>query len=495
MPEALNPVQQQVMFQAMGITPEQQRKLISAQQQEAIAQAVLQQGISPIDTNNRSIGGIGYKISPWEGIAKLADVISGKYQQSNANEALANALQPQQQSPPSGTTGDNISGQPMPQAPAQSGGQNFYDAQGNLTPIGYMQILNGNRAVAEMKPTNEVRNAQFAMGGGAQDAMAQEMQNKLGSGYMSANPGVASAQTAQGQNYAGTLPASMPPGGAGVPRAMPAPQAPQVNPVSGAPLPAPTPSAAPPMAPPTGGSLPLPPPPQSIPAPNAATDQVPYPDPSQMGANEYKAALEVATKANEARAEIAPAIAKAGGVAQANEQGKNIGESEKAVAAVLGRLPSAMGIIKNMQGLANQVPYGPMVETQRDIGNARQSPAALAYDQFNKLNENLFVQELPAIVQNSGGRIDIPLVKAIQGASAVPMDAQPASKQALLTQTQDLLGKVRDNALQNYRAQTGQDFDMSKAFNSPDAIKQAFQSGVLNKQQATQLLQQNHGMQ
>jgi hypothetical protein len=92
---ATSPIWQVMAAQSSGMSPEQYKAYLQAQQQEAMASALMQQGATPLDTSNRQIGGVGYKISPVEGLAKLADVLSGKYQQNNANSNLANAIMPQ----------------------------------------------------------------------------------------------------------------------------------------------------------------------------------------------------------------------------------------------------------------------------------------------------------------------------------------------------------------------------------------------------------------
>jgi hypothetical protein len=89
-----NAIQNIAFMRMAGIGPEQQKQLMAAQQQEQMASALLQQGNTPIDTNNRQIGGVGTKISGYEGLAKIADVLAGRYSQNKANSALANAISP-----------------------------------------------------------------------------------------------------------------------------------------------------------------------------------------------------------------------------------------------------------------------------------------------------------------------------------------------------------------------------------------------------------------
>lgn len=86
------PIQQAFFAQQAGMSPQTYQQLMQAQQQQALAQALMQQGTTPVSTEGRSIGGVGYKISPWEGVAKLGQVLAGESGQKNANEGLANAL-------------------------------------------------------------------------------------------------------------------------------------------------------------------------------------------------------------------------------------------------------------------------------------------------------------------------------------------------------------------------------------------------------------------
>jgi hypothetical protein len=59
------------------LSPDDQQSLLQLQQRQAIGQALLQQGLQPIDTSNRQVGGMGYRISPLEGLAKMAQMYTG----------------------------------------------------------------------------------------------------------------------------------------------------------------------------------------------------------------------------------------------------------------------------------------------------------------------------------------------------------------------------------------------------------------------------------
>jgi hypothetical protein len=85
--------------------PNVQAQAALLQQRQAMAQALMEQGMKPLDTNNRTVGGVGYNISPMEGLAKMLQAYSGRngledttQQQaglaSQAYAALLNKYQP-----------------------------------------------------------------------------------------------------------------------------------------------------------------------------------------------------------------------------------------------------------------------------------------------------------------------------------------------------------------------------------------------------------------
>ncbi|CAB3782040.1 hypothetical protein [Paraburkholderia fynbosensis] len=60
-----------------NLSPDQQQSLAQLQQQQAIGQALLSQGLTPVDTSNRQVGGVGYRVSPLEGLAKIVQAAVG----------------------------------------------------------------------------------------------------------------------------------------------------------------------------------------------------------------------------------------------------------------------------------------------------------------------------------------------------------------------------------------------------------------------------------
>lgn len=75
------------------LPPDTNAKLRQIQMQQQLGQELQQQGLTPLDTNNRMMGNIAYKISPTEGLSKLADALLGTYEQQNANSKYADAIQ------------------------------------------------------------------------------------------------------------------------------------------------------------------------------------------------------------------------------------------------------------------------------------------------------------------------------------------------------------------------------------------------------------------
>jgi hypothetical protein len=140
------------------LPPDQQQNLMQLQQQQAIGQALLQQGLQPIDTSNRQVGGIGYRISPLEGLAKMANMYAGNkiardsmgQQAQIMGQMYGNAFGGQPQAPQAapvdagGMTGGQ-SGEGVVSAPiATPGAADLGAAMGGGTQVGpQTQMANG----------------------------------------------------------------------------------------------------------------------------------------------------------------------------------------------------------------------------------------------------------------------------------------------------------------------------------------------------------------
>jgi hypothetical protein len=202
-----------------------------------------------------------------------------------------------------------------------------------------------------------------------------------------------------------------------------------------------------------------------------------------------KAAQEVATK-------------------QAEEKATETLGAEKGVQQILSRMPSMKAKLKQMNDLAPNTMYGmgvvPPPDSNESLGLKGQlinqfnptDPRIGNTAAFKNLNDQLFVNEIPALMNGASGmRMDIPLVKGVKSASGVPTELAPAAKQQVISTLNDNFDQTRNNALSYYKNLTGHDYDLGKAFQTPQDVKQAYQTGVITKEQATQLLQKNHGFQ
>lgn len=477
------------------LTPDANSQMRNIAQQEALAQALQQQSMQPIDQGpqSRMAGRIMSKVGSAEPIAKIVQALAGAYNQQQGNSSFNNLFNPQPTPAPDAPTPPPADGSENPQGPPgfmslanpgsasmptvdasqvgvpqqvpqpqpqqqpaspfnpayMSGVQDLMQKTGMSMPAA-MGVLSDPSATARMygslAPTGEMKNATAAFGPqGMQPAMRQVLTNQM-------YPGNVAMQNAIGTAAAGQAPVGQLPQGAGGPpmQQQPMPQQPRAQ-----------------ITPPLSGMqvtndgimLNSPPPPmsggmQGIPqvgagalqqpgagpvagAPNATTQP---PSPNGMTNQQYTAAMDAW---------------KAGQVAQQQKQGENVAEANKGEASIDSRIGNAKAIIAQMKALAPTVPYGPhgMGEAQADfsdtpiIGNGK---ASAARHQFETLNNNLFTQELPGIVQSSGGRIDIPLVNAIKSASSVDPDIHPYAKQQALDTLSGLLDKVQQNAA-NYK--------------------------------------------
>lgn len=340
---------QLLIGRAYNFTPQQQKNLMAAQQQEQMANALLQQGMTPISTDNRSIGGVGYAISPWEGVNKLAQAGIGGYDQQHANSALADALLRPAGSAPSGQSSGNDS-TVLDKLPS--------DIRDQYAQWSLPESLGGNPRAAEglltafAGPTPEQKN--FGPN------MAQNIQNQLGHGYMEANPGMASMQTGLGTSAAQNAPVGTMPSGAPQMAPQPAAMQPQAGP--------PMPPQGGPQIPPIAASALQPPVAPGGPMPNAPSGPAPVPVPSPQispasgmpapmpGESnlQYQNRLEAAKAAAIAQGAVGPAGAKT----QAEDTGKNIADAVKTYNVAAGNLPRAMQRFEQLRQAVPNASYG-----------------------------------------------------------------------------------------------------------------------------------------
>lgn len=59
------------------LSPDQQQSYMQMQQQQALGQAMLQQGMQPVDMGQNPVGGMAYHVSPLNGISKILQTVIG----------------------------------------------------------------------------------------------------------------------------------------------------------------------------------------------------------------------------------------------------------------------------------------------------------------------------------------------------------------------------------------------------------------------------------
>lgn len=368
-----NPVWQVMAAQASGMSPQQYSSYMQAQQQEAMANALLQQGTTPIDTNNRQIGGIGYKISPLEGIAKLADVISGKYQQNNANEGLANALMPQGGgSGSSASAGDPIVASMPPQTQAMFTRLMMPEAAGGNPRAGmelYGTYAAGMKSYGGALGTSAAALAPASalppgVGGPPPSPPPQGSPIQAQTGASPPNLGIQPPITpVQGGNPLPPVGGTPDPQTAAALAAYRQQNDMQIPPIdaqrASAGLPVGVGSNLPPGAPITQNIPPVPASQLSAPPPPQPPAAMPAPQPGEsMG--QYQARLAAAKEGAIAQAGVAPAGAKT----QAEDTAKNLVDATKTYNVAASNLPRAMQRFSELRGAAQNASYGGGVSDQ-----------------------------------------------------------------------------------------------------------------------------------
>lgn len=126
------------------LSPDQQQSYMQLQQQQALGQAMLQQGMQPMDAGQNAVGGVAYRVSPLNGIAKVLNVYLGNKMAMDSmgkqaqlmGQMYGNAFgttpqpqaQPQQDSVDAGgmtdgQSGPGVASSPVPTPSAPSGPQ------------------------------------------------------------------------------------------------------------------------------------------------------------------------------------------------------------------------------------------------------------------------------------------------------------------------------------------------------------------------------------
>lgn len=69
--------------------PNLNEEALRIQRQQALAQALMQEGLKPVDTGGRMMGGVAYRVSPLEGLAKILQAYSGAKGMESTTKAQA----------------------------------------------------------------------------------------------------------------------------------------------------------------------------------------------------------------------------------------------------------------------------------------------------------------------------------------------------------------------------------------------------------------------
>lgn len=142
----------------------------------------------------------------------------------------------------------------------------------------------------------------------------------------------------------------------------------------------------------------------------------------------------------------------------AEAQAADLAAAQKTAVNFDARMKSAQDTLQKALEVSDAAPSGYFVEQKRDLDNQLAATgipftnlhlsggaSSRAHDMLQNLNSNLLTQEIPALAQGAGGRIDIPLVNAAKEASQLPMDAAPQTKKAVIQNLLDNLRRVQNN--------------------------------------------------
>lgn len=178
------------------------------------------------------------------------------------------------------------------------------------------------------------------------------------------------------------------------------------------------------------------------------------------------AASQGAIPANAAPAGAAVSTAiPAGAKPLAEKQASDLAEAQQTAVNFDARVDQLKANLQDMKAQADKAPAGMGTGLKRDLDNQLANTnvvpfvdgvgkwsggqAAQAYDKLSVLNSQQFLQEVSSLAKGAGGRMDIPLVNAAHEAAALPMDATPANKKAVI----DTLITNLDRVQKNYRNQ------------------------------------------
>lgn len=471
------------------LTPQANAQLRDVALQQAYAQSLMQQGAQGVDVNNRQIGGVGYNVSPLEGLNKVAEALVGAYETKDATKKYNDVFVP----PTSNTDATPAQGyaalpdqQTSPQLPPDPQQQPSQQGAGWQSPINpsYAQgitdlarrsgvdpniMMNtiqdpsaAGRIIASLGPTPEMKNAQYAYGPqGAPGAVNDIMNYQRNPGAKTYQEGLANA--AVGMAPAGTLPTGV--GGA--------PQGPGGG--TGYQLPPPvTQGAVTPLKGGVMGQAPVgmritdqgivldtPAPPEKVmdaavqtagraipggggaPQPIGSGGPAPLPaiNPAGMTTAQYQAAV---------------AAQKAGAEENAKERGKNLATAQTSADSIDSRIGTAKDTLQHIIDIAPRTSYGMAIGTKEDFANQFNGKLAADNADFTNASARLFLQELPAVMSSLSNRGNQFMERQIQEAGSIDLNMHPDAKVRVAQRLVKALDQAKQMQDTNVTLQGGQ---------------------------------------
>lgn len=465
-----NPIQQAFFAQQAGISPQQYQQLMAAQQQEGLANALLQQGETPVSTDNRSIGGVGYRVSPLEGLAKMAQILSGKTQQNSANEAMANALMPQGGGGASPQSADPIVQAMPPQTAALFQRLSLPESMGG-TPRAAIELYNtyaagmkgyntgvgtaaaGNAPVGTMPPG--VGNQQPpmapppAVGGGMPSPPPQPVQGPTPLAGAPVDP-LTAYRTA---NNMPTPPIDTQRAGIGLPvgSAIPMGSPPQVPASALQPAPnAPIQPRPPIPPPPAGGTAPIPPPVAAMPSPLPGESN-----------NQFQARLDAA-KAGASTKATAASTAQTG--EQVNAQ------------AILAQTAGVQQNFDKLEQIIRSYPTSSIAPIEAMIGNIPgvNSAPAVAKAQMDQMVNATLLPQIKTMLQGTG-QVRVPEINFLKELHNIDFGNKPEVNMGILNNLRTMVDNESSAALAKAGYNPAQGMPAAPAMK---AYPQSSQNGV-----------------
>ncbi|CAK9249810.1 unnamed protein product [Sphagnum jensenii] len=481
------------------LTPTGNSKLAQIMLEQQLGQDETKQGLIPLDTNNRTVNGVGYRISPFEGLAKIAQALGGTYEQEKAIQDQQNLFNPQptqdQAQAALDAQAQNPNAQQGPTVNASTMAQQLANTQNPYLSSADQSFMNdpvlANMAMSDPNDLSKIiatsRFAGYRPGESYVAANGQRMlvptdqQQNFGASmpqyvFNQTHPGAVAADTAMGTNYANNaVPTTTPPMGMGGNNVMGAPQPPLPSPN------APPPSALPPApagmsnapSPILGGSPPPPMPSQINPTPSAASNALVSslpnvgqtnasvaapapvaapltPNPGESAAS-FKQRLDLAQKQAEANINVNTA----GSKKQAEDEGANAAENFNQYIASRSNMQPVLDKINEMHQANKQSSFNAL-NTEDGAGpitayhRLESDPVSQANAKLEQLKEQGLISQIGPQLAATGSKGNKLLEGIIQGSDSFKLNT---GKPAVATSIDGLgLNYVRNQISQYDKA-------------------------------------------